>query len=512
MLRAMKSRPGIFAARPGVRSWALGGVLLAACGWPRGLPDTAAPGRGPGGALYPDLALPGATADDGRHDAAVIVAIEDYERMGERVGARAMAAAWYRYFRGSRGMRSRRIALLRDGEATPRRIARAIEAARFRSHRRGTLWFVFIGHISSAAPGAFGDLWLRGGDGRSVADDGHSFPIARVLDRAAYGTHPRAVAVLDGCWTGGRPAEGLSGTGTPPTPPFRHTGRVDDAWFMKSSGTGSKASLAALSDLERVLVDSARSRREPSDVAIYSAGIGGSCVERLPGTGFPALSYLVLGALRGWADGNGDGVVSSVEVLEQVTVMLRAGADEASSSRPRPSLYGADIALAGGVAEAGPTLAQMRWRGRAPVTAAQLLAEPVLWAKDRMVRVDRGGFRMGCPRRGDPECERDERPPVRRGAASPGARRRRPAAGRTSTGVASTRGRSGAAPTARPRRACTTSRVTSPSGCSTGTIERRIGAHFGTIPRGPSRAWSGASVGAAIMITRRCCGRRIATV
>lgn len=386
--------------------------LLSGCAGPRGLPNTMDPGRSPSGVRYPDLLAPGGIATNGRDDAAIIIAIENYRNLGKRVGAHAVAAAWYRYFRGLRGMKARRVALLRDDEVTPRRIARAIERARFNIHRQGTLWFVFIGHISSESSDSFGDMWLQDGDGTPATTETHSFPITQVLDRAAYGTHPRAVAVLDGCLNG-RGGSRISGTPTPPTPPFRYTGRVDDAWFMKNSPKGKNTAWSALSDLERVLVDSARSRREPSDVSIYSAGAGARCLENLPGTQFPALSYLLLGGLRGWADQDRDGVVSSVEVIKQVTMMLRAAASGLSAVDPQPSLYGADIPLALGAAEAGPTLAQLIPPGQPPETEAQLRAEPVLWAADRSIRFDRGDFHMGCPRRRDPTCERDEHPAYR---------------------------------------------------------------------------------------------------
>jgi len=392
----------------------LSGLLLVGCSWPGGLPNAVTPGRTPHGVLYPDLLGPTTRPVWGRYDSAVIVAIEDYTHLDDRASARTMAAAWYRYFRDIRGVRPRRVFLLRDAEATPKSIARAIETARYRSHHRGTLWFVFIGHISSAKAGAFGELWLREGDGTSASIQRHSFPITRVLDRAAYGTHPRAVAVLDGCLeSNGLANSPLSGTMTAATPPFRHIGAVDEAQFMRRSKVTQGVPWGSLSDLDRVLIDSARSRRAPSDVSIYSSGIGSGCIEQLPGTVFPALSYLMVGGLRGWADRDADGVVTSGELLAQVTMLLRAGTHDRSMPRPRPSLYGADIALARGVAEAGLSFEAMIPAGAPPVASSQLLAEPTLWTRDRMIGFDRGSFRMGCPRRGDPECERDEYPTYR---------------------------------------------------------------------------------------------------
>src|SRR5688572_1031030 len=132
-------------------------LALAACDWPAGLPATSAPGPMPGGGAWPDLALGSPRTPGGEADAAVIISVEDYTGLADRPGADAMAAAWYRHFRVARGLAPRRIHLLRGADATPKAIARAIEAAR-RGARHGALWFVFIGHIASPQPGDYGDL------------------------------------------------------------------------------------------------------------------------------------------------------------------------------------------------------------------------------------------------------------------------------------------------------------------------------------------------------------------
>ncbi len=365
-------------------------LLCAACGWPDGLPTTAAPGPMPGGMAWPDPLRPAPAPAQTTEDAAVIVAIEDYARLADRPGARAMGAAWYRYFRGERGLEPWRITLLRDAEASPRAIARAVESARRRG-RNGAVWVVFIGHVASSSPGAYGELWLAGGDGTDATIDAHAYPIERLLGRVGYGRHARAVVVLDGCLPGA-PAPAISGTWTPETPRFLATGRPDRP---RSSRWSSPS----------------RVHREPADVAIYSAGLGPGCVERLPGADFPALSYLALGGLRGWADRDGNGNVGAVELLTQVTLMLRAAIP--GPARPRPSLYGVDVPLARRVHVPAPAIAHLHAPGGEPPRERDLLAEPVAWTPETMVRFDRSSFVMGCPRRGDRECERDEKPTYR---------------------------------------------------------------------------------------------------
>jgi formylglycine-generating enzyme required for sulfatase activity len=334
----------------------------------------------PGGGAYPDLLVAAKGPVGGGRDAAVIVAVEDYAGLPDRPGASAMAAAWYRYFRVERGLEPTRIRLLRGAEATPRRIARAVEAAR-RGARDGALWFVFVGHVGSEVAGESGTLWLAGGDGTRATAAAHAYPVARLLGRVAFGRHAQAVVVLDGCLAGA--GAGRSGTWTSLPPRF----------VRRRGAPPREASVAG------------QWGREPADVAVFAAGLGSGCVEDLPGTRFPALSYWVLGGLRGWADADGDGVVGAVEVLTLVTRALRA----AGATAPRPSLHGADLRLARRVGEAGPALAGLR----APVAAGSDGAGPgaaPLWVAEAMVRVERGAFVMGCARGGDRACEADERP------------------------------------------------------------------------------------------------------
>ena len=133
---------------------------------------------------------------------------------------------------------------------------------------------------------------------------GSTYAIDSVLGRVAYGRHPRAVVVLDGCM---RKGHGVEGTATPEMPPPRIRNNVFTRSLLARGWTGPP-----------------RARRQPADVAVYSAGLGPGCVAQLPGTQFPALSYLLLGGLRGWADLDGNGNVSTVELLRHAVRTLRA--------------------------------------------------------------------------------------------------------------------------------------------------------------------------------------------
>lgn len=383
------------------RPRSLAALLLAGCPWPAGLPEVAPPGRTPGGVVvYPDLRAEAGPRDRARRDAVVIVSVEEYVGMADRPGAHAMAAAWYRHFREARGVWPWRIKLLRDAEATPSAISRALGDARWWVHHDNTLWFVFIGHISGA-PGRYGELWLHAGDGTEATRDGGTFAISDVLGRIDSGRHPRAVAVLDGCMPPGLLPAGSETPGLPQRAIPATTG-----WVSRPVGANNawqdNVAQAMTETAAQVGRDKDRSRNTPSDLVVLGAGAGAGCVEHLPGTRFPALSYLVLGGLRGWADRDGDAAVTAVEALTGAHTQLHT---LLPGNPARPSVFAADIVLARNAIERAPVLMPPRRPDEAapPMPAPQILL-------DDMVRFEEGAFRMGCPARRDRDCEADERP------------------------------------------------------------------------------------------------------
>ena len=377
-------------------------ALLTGCPWPAGLPDVAPPGRAPNGAVYPDLRATGGQSQRARRDAAVIVSIEDYVGMTDRPGAHAMAAAWYRYFRETRGLRAWRIRLLRDAEATPGAILRELDTARWWVDHRSVVWLIVIGHISGE-PDSYGALWLPYGDGTAATAATHTVEIPALLEHLDRGHHPRAVAVFDGCMPPGLLPAGTATPGLPQPPVRKPEG------LIPTYQTAAALDLAAMlrQTAEQAKRDLDRGRNMPADLALLSAGHAEGCVARLPGTDFPALSYLVLGGLRGWADADLDGEVTAIETITGVHTMLHTAAP---GSAARPSLFSADMIVARGGRERQPRLDVAFTPSADGVNRVPVSIPPPLIVRDDMIRFDRGAFRMGCPRRDDPDCEPDERP------------------------------------------------------------------------------------------------------
>ncbi|WAS91355.1 formylglycine-generating enzyme family protein [Nannocystis punicea] len=380
-------------------------AALLACG-PE-LPRSVRP-VGQGGEAWPDVAAPMPARRDARGDAALIVSVEDYAHLPDRSGAHAVAGAWYRYLHEVRGLPHRRIRWVRD-PGGPDAVHAALAKMHWRIRRDATLWVVFIGHAGTPAGGS--PVLL--GASASASDWRAGISVARVLRLAGHGMHRELVTVLDGCLPEGTGDSARSGLAAPglPAPPELVAPRPMRQSAVRAV-TPQMAALMAMVEQTRMVVawDIARRGREPTDAVAFTAGVGAHCRERLPGTDTPALSYLLLGALRGWADEDGDARVSAAEALRRIDLLLRAGT-YGQPDRPRPEARGSDLTLARGVSERGPSVTAVQ-PPAARVDEATLLAEVGgEFVDERMQKIDRGWFVLGCRNRRDPQCEADEKPP-----------------------------------------------------------------------------------------------------
>ena len=111
-----------------------------------------------------------------------------------------------------------------------------------------------------------------------------------------------------------------------------------------------------------------------SALTVVTAGTSKQFAGALPGTQRPAFSYLMLGALRGWGDGDNDGKATVSEAVYYARTTLGAVVTDLTQT---PEVFGpSSFVLAAGAKEKGPDL------------AAQLAAKP-----DGAVKA--GGFGRG---------------------------------------------------------------------------------------------------------------------
>jgi hypothetical protein len=272
---------------------------------------------------WPELVDPPRVDGSGNRDAAIIVGLEDYATLPDVSGAETNAEDWFRHLTRAENVPLARVQLLRRQEATREGLLKAAERAANEVEPGGRLWFVYVGHGAPARGGS--DGLLVGWDAVQSADSIEARSVKQsellaILERSK-GT---PVVILDACFSG----------------------RTDrDASLLEGLQPVQEAALPKAQ--KAVVLTAARSDE-------YAGP--------LPGKRRPAFSYLLLGAMRGWGDGNGDGSVTASEAITYTNDTLRALVRDRTQT---PTLAGAanEAVLARGARERGPNLTEMALTG-----------------------------------------------------------------------------------------------------------------------------------------------------
>jgi hypothetical protein len=270
-------------------------------------------------AAWPTLGPPPA-GGGGAGDAAVIAATERPAFIPPIPGAHANAEAWFEHLTRARGIAVERVTLLRDLQVTTGKLRRFLAAAAETARPGGTLWFVFIGHGAPAPDGK--DGLLVGADAQQDVDTlaERSLPRREVLAILGRSKAARIVVVLDACFSG------RGGDGRPLAP-----------------------------GLQPLVVTKEAGGLDPR-VVLLTAAKSDEFAGPLPGAGRPAFSYLLLGALRGWARDRGTGEVTAAAAYTYAARALRATVTDRTQT---PTLAGAGSAVLGRGFERGPDLARL---------------------------------------------------------------------------------------------------------------------------------------------------------
>ena len=236
--------------------------------------------------LWPDLSVPVQTPSDPSNDAALVIGIDRYDALPRVMGAADSARDWEKYFLFGRRVPPARVRLLTDQDATVESMTARAKELSASIPAGGTLFVVFIGHGAAGAPGKSGRL--LGSDVRATEGSfaSRSVEYEDLVAATADGGQARTVMVLDACFSG-----------------------------IASDGK------MLLPNVQAVVASKLITAPK---LTVFSAGQASEYAGALPGSQRPALSYLVLGALRGWADADGDGAVTAAEVHEYASLVLRS--------------------------------------------------------------------------------------------------------------------------------------------------------------------------------------------
>jgi sulfatase modifying factor 1 len=263
------------------------------------------------------------TLADGHDDVALVIAVEAYAGGPHWMGAQASADAWEAFFRQALGIPRGRVLRLHalDADADGMRVA--VRQAVWLARPGGRLWFVFLGALALApgdsganSPVLCGYQALTPLEGQEWKQHVLFYPeLLGRLNKASAQPIVIVDALGDSSFEPGRrwdPAR-AHGTGEP--------------WRLPHSGN-------AL-------------------VLGHIAGRGSA--GPLPGTMLSGFSYLLLGALRGWADPGRDGNVTAKEAIDYFNHALRVmGVGDGSIAR----LSGEPDTMLSHGKEPGPTLTQ----------------------------------------------------------------------------------------------------------------------------------------------------------
>lgn len=263
-------------------------------------------------------------------DVAVIVAIEDYAFLPDVAGATSNANAWESYFRNARGMSE--VYVLTDKQATAEEIRRFAEQAVGNANPDAALWFVFIGHGAALKDGSDGALIGMDAQQTVVSIGARSVPRAELVSTLEKGKQAQTVVILDACFSGRDSTGNLLAEGTQPVIPV--------------SGV-------------------------PSEVArgtvILSAAAGDEVAGQLPGLQRPAFTYMLLGAMRGWAT-QGQGDVSA----EKAHLWTQQQFRNLKGRQQTPGIDGnGSLVLGSALGEADPGVAALM-RGEGGVTTTKV--------------------------------------------------------------------------------------------------------------------------------------------
>lgn len=267
-----------------------------------------------------EMSWPTAITAEGSGDSAVVIGIDEYVFVPHVPGAVTNARDWYTFLIESRKVPVDKVHLLRNAQATREGMLKMAGVAAKEVRPGGTLWFIFVGHGAPSRDGS--DGILVGADAQQDADSIFARSVAQqeIVTALAVAPSQNRVMVLDACFSG---------------------------------RTGSGAPLAAgLQPLIRV-----KEIAPTQNVLVMSAGASDQFAGPLPGANRPAFSYLVLGALRGWAaTPNGEVTAAdSVNDARKVLNMMPIG----RTQEPRLAGTIPNTTLAHHATEKGPDLHRM---------------------------------------------------------------------------------------------------------------------------------------------------------
>ncbi len=303
-----------------VLMFVVAGLVAAGCGpnTSRMTPRDGARGTGASASApadWPAVEARSSVQATGGRDAALIVAIEDYTFLPDVPGAVANGEAWRTFLEDNMGVP--RVYTLYDQKASREEMKRFAQRAAADVQPGGKLWFVFVGH---GAPSPRGEGLLIGMDAQQTVDSlgARSASQSEIVNALRSGEASDVVMVVDACFSGRDGGGQLLAKGSQPVVPVQ-------------------------------------AANVPTNVVMISAAQSNEFAGSLPDEDRPAFSYLLLGALRGWAD-DGDGSVTTGEAVRWTQTQL----GHVTGRTQTPTIAGSEnLRLTSNATEADPGIGML---------------------------------------------------------------------------------------------------------------------------------------------------------
>jgi formylglycine-generating enzyme required for sulfatase activity len=325
--------------------------------------------------IWPDISTPLMNIGvETNNDSALIIAIEDYSHIPDVSGAKQNGKDWESYFAKSAGIPAHRIKFLKNEDAYKENILGEAKNLAENSPSGGKIWLVYIGHGANyKSEPIFVDV-----DARQTET---SFKIQleqRALLSILEEKHD-VVALIDACFSG-----------------------QDNEGLVLLTGTQFAAPSSLL---------------EMPKTTILTAAESDEYAGALPGLNRPAFSYLALGALRGWADENGNAEVSLSEVKTYVDTAMQA---VVMGREQTPTITGNGALVASKGRESAPDMMGIRDRlyeeeeaEKKEVVEGKSVVKPSDGGEKlekangyTAVLIPEGSLTIGCDSEQDADCEK----------------------------------------------------------------------------------------------------------
>lgn len=234
---------------------------------------------------WPDVSEPATQAIRKSNDRAIIIALEEYESLIGIRHASGNSDDWERYFTSALGLPSSQVSVLKDSSASRMRIENELKRAGKKLKRDGKLWVIYIGHgitMYDSGEAAILPYYTPTEPKELYASAISTSEIASLIGKS----DAQSIFVFDTAFNG------LDRKGKP----------------LSEALPAQPGVIPNITKKTTVL-----SAVSPNEVA-------GNLTEN----GRPAFSYLVLGALRGWADADQNGWMSLLESVDYASIVLGA--------------------------------------------------------------------------------------------------------------------------------------------------------------------------------------------